>query len=516
MVGRRNKAPYAAAFLAGLALLAVIAGIQWHSGAMVIEVYGVDSLFVLDVMLRTELGFVPHRDFTLHVGALPFLSVAAASDTLLVGFLRAQWCLAAVLIAASGWIGFTRLTPLGTAILILITTLLATGLSTGFDPRVTLALFYNRWAWAIGLVFATAAFVPKRKGASPYIDGALLGALAMALLLTKVTFFVGLVPLAFAVYLFRKDWTAIAAGVTAFGLASLLIAATFGAAFWSAYLDNLVWVATNPIRPTPGNDPLEIFATPEAIALGLFLFLVIRFRSLKEVAGLSLLSIAFLFIQMQNFGNVPLWAAFFALLSISFFSDDATDTALARAAWATCAVFFLTFTALYLLPTAQGSLRNMDNVQSAEIEPLMPDVPGMAGLFVPGFHVTPVVKIPNNRSPDTPQHIGSCYVTEGYVGQFREVADALAELDGQVFVADAPSPYWIHSGQSPLSDAAPWNYGSLRGLQHADYIAVPDCSFKPSYQRQILRELKRQGFILEPFKKTDVVTIFRYRNVSDD
>ena len=72
------------------------------------------------------------------------------------------------------------------------------------------------------------------------------------------------------------------------------------------------------------------------------------------------------------------------------------------------------------------------------------------------------------------------------------------------------------NGKPPLRDVPPWNYGSLRGLEAAGFVAVPRCPHKPNYQEVILRNIADEGIELSVVRDTPWVRIMTWSRASQD
>ena len=491
-------------------LLSALVTAQLRAGCICLEVFGVDTLFVLDILSRVSAGETPHLDFVTPIGALPFLAVGRGGGPLPHDFIVMQAAYTAGVMALGTWLSLSRLGTLGTAVLLGAVAVLGSSLTSSADPGVTMALYYNRWAWIVALVLVVAVAVPPIRRVYPVTDGICVALLGLALLLTKITFFVAAGPLALLFLAARGAWRMLLTALIAFLLGIALIAALLGPSFWWAYLGDLVWVATNPIRLTPGVSPGAVLLTAEALALAVFALLVLRFRGIGTALAVCATGAAALFVQLQNFGAAPLWTIGVAAVALAW-RERATADRAETLAWSGSAAVFAILSVLQLSPMVLGTLRNLDTSRSAAVVPMLPEVAWFDGLRVPGFHISPIVRSPRSDGQPVPLQPESCLVTDGYVGHLREVAETLAHVPGPVFVVDAQSPYWMVNGQPPLPGAAPWNYASLKGLQNATHIAVPTCAYKPSYQRALLRLLAEENLSLVPVHATEAATLYSFR-----
>ena len=124
---------------------------------------------------------------------------------------------------------------------------------------------------------------------------------------------------------------------------------------------------------------------------------------------------------------------------------------------------------------------------------------------------------PPDESPDDEaepamiagEALPDCRLEAGIVGAIRVQADEIADLAGPVFVADMVAPQWIYNGTAPLPGGAPWNYGSLAGLDAADYVMVPLCAVSTRSRRAILDALAGADVTLEEVRRSPRVIVYR-------
>lgn len=508
-----GKRPYFYAVLPAVGLLFSLATIQTYSDGMLIETYMVDTLFVLDVVSRIALGQTPHVDFTLHLGALPFALICALSENVLIGFLRSQWLLAALLIFAVFWIGRTRLAPWETGFLALAVAFLATSLSPTFDEQITLGLFYNRWAWAIATVLLVLVVLEPHAGGSRILGGVVAGVLLMALLTTKITFFVGLLPVGSLAFALQRRWieltVTLATCATIMGIVALIV----GPSFWLGYLENLVWVAGNPIRQVPGATVSDILAAPRFFAfhLAFLVFVVLYWVTFGFVRALLIvfLGICLIFIQHQNFGQMPVWVFAIAVAGSFCARQAAQKGSKTTLSFGVVTLSCAIFGSVFFYPMAQSTSRNASFEYSRQAR-LLERGSGVSELAVSAEQAGEVVMQKLPKRSDTPNYMSDCLVVEGLLQVYLGASEELADLKKPVFVVDAQSPYWLSSGNPPLPESAPWNYGSLRGLKNAEYVAIPKCPFKPNYQFAILQRMVDEGVELKLVRETRWIKLMRW------
>lgn len=181
-----------------------------------------DSLIFVDAAYRLAHGQVPHLDFHTSVGALsallPYLglviggSFGAAMPTALVVALAALAPMI-VYVLATRFRWYLAL-PVGALLILLIAAPLITG---DVPSRITMAMWYNRFCWAVLSALFLMWMTPRPARATAWpVEGIIAGLLVLILVYTKITY--GLVSLAYLGFWFavRQDsrrTVAVAAGV---------------------------------------------------------------------------------------------------------------------------------------------------------------------------------------------------------------------------------------------------------------------------------------------------------------
>lgn len=508
------RGPWVWALLPALLVFAVIAGAQLSVGAIYVVAYGGDVAFLMDTIARVGLGQVPHVDFGLHLGALPFYLIAGV-DAWLPGqaFLVAQCLYVAACLLAALWLVRTRLNAVAGAVLMLGIVLHGTAITRPTSPEVSLVVFYNRWAWLAAYLFLTAVLIDPRDGKARGLEGALLGGLAFVLFATKITFFAALVPLGLARYVVMGRWREVGAALAVFAvlLAGGLLA---DPSIWVGYVSDLIWVAGNPIRQAPGMGLGEMLVAPVlvfySLAFVVFLGLVWQTLGAREAVWLALAGMAFAFIQHQNHANLPFWVLILAVYAWRV-AGHASLSRPARVAWVVLALVLTGLGARLYYPITLGTVVNRLAADTGVYRPFLAGSAAMEGVFLPNkLYATETTEVLAEDGP-VPPFAGEteCDHDELWTGHFLAQARVMAELPGQVFVADAMTPHWLAAGKPPLQGAATWNYGSLRGLENAAFVLVPRCAIKPNYKREILRSLVREEVPLELFRETADATVYR-------
>ncbi|MEP6318758.1 MAG: hypothetical protein ABJ074_00020, partial [Paracoccaceae bacterium] len=239
-----------------LVIIGVLSGLPYLKGGLFLDSHEADVYHLLDISFRMTDGQMPHLDFATPLGILAFSPIVAFLKAGLpfgAAFMASQLSLALLLLpfvvyAASSRLPYRQSAVFGGIVFALVLILTYLQASSG----VTVAMHYNRWSWAVAFVALLLAFVPPQGVARPKLDGVLIGVLAFALMLTKMTFFVALVPAMVAVLFVRKQRVAV--GV-ALGVGVALIALTIpilGVDFWNAYVADLLNVTGSDVRPHVG------------------------------------------------------------------------------------------------------------------------------------------------------------------------------------------------------------------------------------------------------------------------
>ena len=501
-----------AAILIGWAFVA-IARAQIGDGRLFVEDYPADTAFVIDVILRIAAGHIPHVDFTLHLGAMPYLLAAATGGaTPVESFLIGQAIFTGLCLLLGLWVWWTRLGPISGPVLLVFLLILALTTSVPSRSFVSFALFYNRWSWALLLLFACLVFLPSRRDEVRALDGVLTGGVVFLLLTTKITFFVGLLPAAFLCSALRGRWREIAWSLGSF---ALLVAVVFAwsPGFWPGYIENMAWAATNPLRPNAGIALMRLVGG--GLLLGytlifvIFLVVVLRTEGVTETLWLGVAALGFYFIQYQNFIAAPFWVLFLTVYALVQAGTVRGQTL--RGTWMVLATALLLFSGVLLKPMVYGMLQFGARMSEKPQVAFPLDGPLVTGAYFAPSAIGPIVT--ENRLPfdeDAPYTTTpECDFVSGFAGSFIEIGQLLADLPGPAFVTDSISPHWYLGGTDPLPGIAVWNYGSIRGLENATFVVVPTCAVKPEFKREILREIARNGITLTPWRETEHAVIYQ-------
>ena len=304
-----------------LLFVVIFGGAPLLKGGLYLDANEGDSYHLLDILLQIDMGLRPHLDFSTPLGFLAFLPISRVMDAgypVGMAILLAQIGVAAVLFPFVVYVGLTRFGGALAWMFGVLTLGLVLSLSFGgaFNG-ISVAMYYNRWAWALAFVAVALAVLPARRE-RPVLDGALIGVFGALLALLKVTYFVALAPgVLLALYLRWRGTGIIAAFV---GGAVVAIAATAfqGFEFWSAYARDLLLVMGSEVRPFASANLATIIAGSAFFGvtmLGMAAFFMVR-RSGQDAAAYALLLLVpgFIYVTYQNFGNDPQWIWFLGLV----------------------------------------------------------------------------------------------------------------------------------------------------------------------------------------------------------
>ncbi len=512
--GDDARTPLFAAICGGL----VLAGFAWvafhqiSDGRVLVDEWGTDATFILDIILRISAGEVPHRDFALHLGALPYLMAAnTGGATAAQGFLIAQAVFVGGALLAGLWIWRGRLTGLAGPLLLGFVFVLGMTVSIPTYPETSLALFYNRWGWVLALLFASLTLLPPRRAGSEWIDGLLAGVLGFVMLMVKVTFVAGLLPAALLATALRGQWREIGWGLAAFLLLGGLCMIA-EPAFLPGYVENIAWVAANPLRPNAGTGLSALLSGLEfvgyTIVFAVVLAAVARTRGPREALVLFIAAAGFYFIQYQNYLTAPFWVLFLAVYATARIADpDRT----ARRIWTILATALLVFAVTLLAPMTNGLRGNDARAATGTHVPFPENGRIETGVSFSEYLIRPIERAKLRSFDEPAPWTGNpeCVFLGGWAGAMQAIAETVAGLPGPAFIADSISPHWFLAGVPPVRGVAVWNYGSVRGIENADYVLVPVCAIKPDFKREILREIERQGLALVPEFETEHVSVYR-------
>ena len=515
----------------GLFLAAVLIASSlpvWLKGGLYITNYEGDALHLADIVLRMAEGQVPHRDFATPIGVLAFWPVAIfvrAGLDLGHAFAAGQ-ALFAIPATALVWRAAASRLPRVTAFAFgAAAVLLLSSLAHGYDTaNLAVSMHYNRWAWVLAFAATLLTVLPDRGRPAPVLDGALVAVALVALGLLKVTYVVAFPPVLGLVALARGErgflLGAVATGVGLSGLLLLML----GLAHFQGYLADLVSVRNAPLRDAPGIGIDDLLVSPGYLAgtllmLGTAIWLR---RAGRQVEGLAVLLLlpAVVFVTWQNFGNDPVWLILIAALLAAIWDSD-------RAGMRAAAIGAIAATVLsvpLLVVHGASGLRLM-TVSPARYTVLVPDRAGLGDIRMPNLpahlvrartllHVegAPFAALGDWLEPTDPatvagEALAECQVLTGIKGTVEAIAGDLAPEHWPVLPADILSSHWLYGG-TPLPGAAPWNYGTVDGIDAARHVLVPLCPVSVRARKAVLDALAASGTTLRPVRRTETYLLF--------
>ncbi|MEM9708047.1 MAG: hypothetical protein AAF871_04590 [Pseudomonadota bacterium] len=521
-----------------LLLLAVLAiavvalgGAGILKGGLFIGRHEGDMYHLIDILFRMEAGQRPHLDFLTPIGIGAFWPIAAllkAGLSIDQAILWAQAGLAAALLPALWWTAYSRFQGVlaygfglyGIALLVAL-------VHGGPQDIVSVSMHYNRWSWALAYIAVALAALPSLGRPLPWLDGTLIGLAGVGLLLIKVTYAVAFGPVVLAMLLIRGARRTLVSALIAAFIALVWFTLAFGIGHWTAYIGDLLLVATGDIRPKPDLAFDRTLIAPTYIGTSFAaLYAVILLRQGGADRGglfLLLLLPASAYVTYQNFGNDPQWVVLFALLALTFATGLDEEAAVQRRR--------LSFAVTVILALGLPSVFNMvySPIRHALVpvedhSPLLPTSDRHAGFQTRTFRAVKVdLQIPYDgdgtglealrplAEREDPiefkgEILDECEILSGLQGLFSTVAadlKASGVVDGQsVYVADLFSVNWLFGAGEPVLGAAPWYYGGLPGYANADLLLVPFCPIQPGVRQDILERIEADGRPLTEIRRT--------------
>lgn len=527
--------PNPLALFAVLAAFAgVLAGLSLMKGALLIGRHEGDMLHLMDILFRMERGEMPHADFVTPIGAFAFVPTVAFLRTGMgvdQAILWAQAAVAAGLLPAVWYVAWSRFRGAVAYVFGLSAMALIVALVHGEAVEsVSISMQYNRWAWALAYVAVPLALLPSTGRPAAGLDGALIGVAGAALVMTKVTYAVPILPVLAIALVARGEMRAIfAAGVA--GLAVLAGVTLWGGlGFWGAYIGDLLTVAGSEVRPFPGLSWDRILVAPAyfGISVAALSAVIVLRQSGAAQGGLFLLLLlpGFVYITYQNFANDPQWLVLAACLILAF--RDETDAG-EGASLLPLAVALLAFATPSVVNLAYSPIRHF-NEASDDYAPILPEVARHAGFRTANVRANRVnAQVPldlpgggleayrDAAERDDPvvflgERLPECEIMLGLPAWFQAMTDDLEGaglLDGRrIFTADILSPFWLYGSAEALPGGAPWYYGGLPGFDNADLLIVPLCPIAPPIRAQILEALEELGPTLAEVRRTPLYVAF--------
>lgn len=526
--------PRSAALAAYLALLIlVLGGLPLLKGAFYLEKHEGDTLHLAELVLRTAAGQWPHVDFMTPIGVLAIAPIAAfvkAGAGIGHAIFYAQILVAAVLLPAVLRVATSRLAGVWPWAYGGFVMLLCLALVHGeAESSVSISMHYNRWAWAASYVAIPLAVLAPLGRPRPWLDGALVGLALAALVLTKVTYFVAFAPGIAVALIARREGTMIIAAAIAGLAAAALTTVLAGPAFWAAYVQDLLTVATGETRAAPGEGFIDVIVAPLYMGASIALVAAVIFlrQAGRAVEGLALLVLmpGFFYVAYQNFGNDPQWLYLVALLAFVLRPAPGMANGMGwdlRAALTFTGTAALCFGAPSAINLAFSPWRHLA-AKTEETVPLLPRLAVHADLRTPGGRLyTANLKQPYDRPGDpfesyrdfadreeapvlNGEMLPECQIEGGISAWFELVDDDLTQAGyagSAILGTDLYSAYWMFGDFRPVEGAAPWYYGGLSGAENADYIVVPLCPMAFQLRSEMLKAFEEGGWTLREVRRT--------------
>ncbi len=520
--------------------VALIGGILLSKGGLFVTAQEGDTYHLLDVLLRMQLGLRPHVDFVTPLGIFAFLPMVwfLESDMGIgMAVLSAQVLVAALLLPLIWYAAWSRM-PSRVAFGFAIASLwLVLALTYGTaNANISISMHYNRWAWSISFIVLALVLLPPRGRAFPVLDGIIIGGLLATIVLLKITFFVGLAPAILVALVIDGRTRTLIWAISAGLVVGAIMMAFYGLGFWLAYFSDLLNVSDSEVRPHTGIPLKEIIAGPAYIgALGVGYLAAVFLRRAgdnRRALVLALLLPGFVFITWQNSGNDPQWLIFLiaAILTlrppvgVQVASGMDMHLALTAVAIAAGAIFLPSALNLALSPIKHYAARE------AQFQPMLPSRPEHSDIRVNidrGNTMTAEVALDSPGSPwaryaeivgrPSPLTLGGvefpeCELIAGSTALLREIGADLTAAgvpDGsQIYTTDILSSFWLFEPFAPLQNGAPWYYGDLSGIENADYVLVPKCSFLMRMRGIMVRELNAANLDLRLVRDNDLYALF--------
>jgi hypothetical protein len=492
-----------------LLIVAAFGGLPLVKGGLYLDAHEGDSYHFLDILLRIEAGLIPHVDFPTPLGLLAFYPISvfmSAGFTAGQATILGQLSVALILLPLVVYVGVTRLSRPLAWLFGLLTLGLAVSLSYGgANGGASISMHYNRWAWAVSFVAVALALLPASGRDRPVLDSALIGLLGGVLAMIKATYFVALAPGIAVAVLMRWRGAGMISAILGGFVVALVVTVAFGPSIWPAYVSDLVTVLRSDVRPFVGVPLNTIISGASFVGitvLGVAMALMVR-RSGQDAAGLAVLLLVpgFIYVTYQNFGNDPQWIW---LLGIVIFAlrpaPETTEVAghdlrlvMGGAAWVALALNFPSIVANVT------STANHAAFDTSRFIPMLPREMGHQDIYIRkdrAYTMTAQVHLDREQDEwaefsDTVQRepliafegvtLPQCEWMAGSRAYFERLSRDLVEAGfgagSQLYVTDILSAFWMFGPFDTLEGGAPWYYGGLTGLENADYVLIPKCSF---------------------------------------
>lgn len=526
-----------------LAVLVAMVGPELAAGGLMIGRHEGDTLHLMQILFRMDMGQWPHKDFMTPIGILAFAPAelflsrgAGVGHALIYG----QALVGIALLPMLWWVGYSRLHGAAAYLFGAFALVLAVALVHGESfAAISMSMHYNRWAWALAYVAIALAILPSSGPKRPAIDGGLIGLCMVALVLLKVTYFVAFAGPVLLALIMHKAWRTLAWAAVAGLLLAALMTALGGMEFWWAYLGDLREVSHSDLRPRPGYPLLTVMTAPAYLGgtLVAFLGVVLLRQGGRRTAGLLLLVLlpAFFYVTYQNYGNDPQWLILLVVLLLAQRPRVDVVNGLGwhvRTALNMTAVAALAFALPSFFNLTYSPFRHLA-LDAEKYVPLVPNRPRTADLRIPkerAYRVNGQVAMDGPGSGleayaalaerDKPaildeKPLPRCELEQGLSAWFEAITQDLkkAGLDKgkRIFAADLFSGFWLFDKNlRPLKAGSPWYYGDLPGFESADYLLVPQCPVNQKVRRETLGMIAaRKDISLTELRRTPLYILLR-------
>lgn len=512
-------------------------------GGLLVGGYEGDLIHTVDIAYRLAEGEKPHQDFMTPLGVL---TIYPLSIFILAGFgpgislLMAQALVCLILLPMIAWVAISRLERGTRTFFALALIMVVTALVYGGDnPLTTVAIYYNRWAWAIcSLIVITLLVAPKVENTRA--DALVIGICGAWLVLLKITYIVAILPFVLVAILYNRDWRLMfqALVVSLIILAGATVAFG-GLGYWQGYIHDLLETLVSPIRSVPGEDYGSLFGKPAYLpGSAVMLASIVYFRKTGRMREGLLLLILFpgvVYITYQNWGNDPFWVFILAIAllgtaqkktGLTFWDIDASTFQKGLALVALTIYSPALFNQAFSVPRHAGQdasefapmfsdprfvdigVRKSDNDAPSAIVPIA----------IETVFAEPVDEAEDDAEENLPvmvngEELPQCDLSTGLVGLLRQMVVELDAVDlaqgKHVLLADLLDPLWLFGDYKRNTVGAPWYYGSDGGYETAEILMVPFCPVSIPARKEKLAALSKKGANFREVMRSELFILFQ-------
>ena len=518
-----------------VSIIVVLGGLAVLKGGLFIAKHEADTLHLVQIVFRMNMGQWPHLDFMTPLGALAYAPIALFTwlgAGIGHAILYAQIMVAAALLPAVWWVGVSRfpgwLAYLFGALVVVLCVAIAFGTE---EQTISISMHYNRWAWAFSFVAIALAVVPPMDRERPLVDGVIIGLCLAALALIKVTYFISFAPAIALALAFRKDWAAMGWALVAGAGVVVIVTLFAGVGFWIAYAQDLIEVSRSKVRPQPGLTISRVILSSAYLgATAMAILGAVLYRQSKEDAGgyalLALLP-GFIYVTYQNYGNDPQWLPLLAILFLALRPKQVRHNRWGwdiRKGMEIAAIATFAMAAPSYINMASSPIRQM-TFDAEGYEPILMTegvnsdlrlphvrarrVDGWVSLASEGAGLDAMEEGADRKELGSlsGQPLPYCKLKLGLPGWTKTIVDDLENAGfaggNRIFIADIFSSHWLYGDLKPLINGAPWYYGGLPGFDSADYVLVPQCPASPEARKQILDDIMAlEGVTVKEIRRT--------------